>query len=125
MSKQKRKSGLSVNNHSRRPYQTSHRPRGKTSRQTLRPRIKRTKSSEVAVEQNNSTTICEPSRLYRTPTPSIDAPGDVASKMTLGYGVGDNSENDSEANTQCLCDDSQNFTTLLSYNPRAAEKDGK
>lgn len=124
MSKQKRKSGRSVNNHSRRPYQTSHRPRGRCSRQTLRPRIKRTKSSEVAVEQNNSTTICEPSRLHRTPTPSIDAPEEVASKMTLGYGVGDNSEN--EANTQCLCDDSQNFTTLLSYySPRATEKDGK
>ena len=127
MSKQKRKSGRSVNNHPRRPYQTSHRPRGKTSRKTVRPRpvIKKAKSSEVVIEQNNSIAIYGPSLLYGIPTPSVDAPGDIDSnlQMTLEYGVGDNSEN--ETNTQCLCDDSQNFITLLSDNPRAAEKDGK
>ena len=126
--KRKKKSGRSVNNHLHGVYQTSHRPRGKTNRQTLRQGIKRAKSSEVTVEQSNSTAISEPSLLYRTPTPSVDAPGDVDSKMTLGYG-GNN-----ETNKQCLCDDSQNFTTLLSDNvalckgkgnPRAAERDGK
>ena len=129
----KRKSGRSANNHPRSVHQTSHRPRGKTSRQTLRRWVKRAKSSEVTIEQNNSAAISEPSLLYRSPTPSADTPSDVDSKMTLGHG-GNFSEN--ETKKQCLCDDSENFTTLTlssdnvalckgKGNPRAAEKDGK
>jgi hypothetical protein len=93
--------------------------------------IKSAISSEVTIKQNNSTAISEPSLLYATPTPSVDAPGDVDSKMTLGYNGGDNSENETSKQTQCLCDDSKNFTlseNAALYKGRSSpreEKDGK
>ncbi len=112
MSKIKRKR-KTVNNHPRRPYQThsaSHRGKTRTSRQTL---MENAIPSEVTFEQNNSTAISEPSLLCSTPTASVDAPGDVDSNVTIGYG-GDNSEK--ETNKQNLYDDSHNFITLLSEN---------
>lgn len=113
MSKCKRKR-KTVNNRLRRtPFVK------KTSRQ--RQRERRTVPSENTIEQTNSESIfvSEPTPLFSTPTQSVDAPGDVGSKMTLWYSDND-AEKDQETKKKTWCD--ENATCAKSSSDAEAYK---